>query len=1141
MCRAILQLAILCIVLAPPLLCLAKDGYVSKTGNDANSGRKKEPPAVREPGLTLYVSSSARAGGDGTRQSPFDSLEGARDAIRACRQNESLPDGGVVVELLPGRYQLRTPLVLSADDSGAPSAPIVYRSAAPGQAVLSGAVSVSGWQPVTDPAVASRLNPDCRENVVWADLPPEVPEPVPGFANGGSGYRGRPEYPIGLFQNGRRLPLARWPNGTFAKMGPCVGHHEKRGHVGTTYTEGVFVFDNDRLERWIGEPDAWFDGLWFHHWADQKMRLKQIDLKARTIALENPESHAYGYKDGQQFFAFNMIGEIDRPGEWAVDREARKLYLWPDGAPEQTPVFVAAQDHLITLTDLTDVSFKGIVLEGSRETALVAKDCTDLTISGCTLRQIGSWGIDVDGGRDCTVIGCDLYDLGEGGIRARGGKRDTLEPGNHLIENNHIHHFGRIVGTYRPGATVYGVGNEIRHNLIYEAQHQAIYFRGNDHLIEYNIVHDVCLHSSDAGAIYACTRDWSQRGTIIRHNLFHALGEGLDGTGCRAIYLDDMTSGTIIQSNIVTMSDHGLNFGGGQDNLVTDNIALNCKRSINLASRGIDSFARANAEKGRESNQFKLLLRDEALFRSELWRKRYPRLLAPLEMDPIDAQNAHFNMIRRNVNLGGGELAIGNAKKVMPTCTVKDNIDLFEDPGFVDLSSLDLRLRSDTPLHAALPGFQPPDFQRMGVYDDPHRASPAVKFGPQVSPLPPIMSPEARGKAERPMLVSVPTGDSAITIDGVLGASEWNTADSTEPSLLTVARDRRQEPFPSRIWLRTDKTHLLIAFENTIAPGQLPTAGENWGRGDGVEIVLGPALDERLPNRLEGIVLRGYPNGTFESTKGNQPVPAASYGGGAILYAAEGSKKGRWTAEFSIPFSAIGISPAQNNFPLFCHVTVRKTAGDQWITWRERWSSDPSDAKCACALWLRQFGSIPFVPGFPPSAIRIDVQGNREADGSSMTAGDGASAPDWAIAWNRLVATFGTARADRWKPCRFEFIPLDDTTVSLELMGTQSPAGGMIAWTYYDDFRVEGAELINADFEEPERDGRIHGWNCVRDRQWEGISPDRAGVVELGEDAASGTRSAKVSHDHRITQSIAVRKGRKVVVSFQARAALPAM
>ena len=523
------------------------------------------------------------------------------------------------------------------------------------------------------------------------------------------------------------------------------------------------------------------------------------------------------------------------------------------------------------------------------------------------------------------------------------------------------------------------------------------------------------------------------------------------------------------------------------------------------------------------------------MFRNELWSKRYPRLLAPLEMDPIDAQNAHFNTIRRNVNVGGGEVRINNAAKVMRTCTVEDNVDFYEDPGFVELASLDLRLKKDAPLLAELPDFQPPDFQRMGLYDDPRRASPAVKFGPHVSPLSPVMSPEARSEAERPRLVSVSSGE-PVTIDGSIGGSEWNGAICLDLAVPVGPAAQPETLLPSRVWLRTAGDYLCLGLEHKLADGSAPTDGATWGQDDGFEVMLAPARDERLPSRLDGMVLRGYANGRFEIAEGDRLVSKAAAKGEKILYAVNAAKVGLWTAEIRIPIQVIGNVRGDMNLPVFCHVTAFKAAGNQWVTWRERWTLDPMDAKCACALWLSEYGVMPFMPGIPASAIRIDVQGNREADSPSMEPGKGADAPDWAVKWNRLVTTFGTARADRWKSCRFEFMPLEDATVRLELMGTQSPAGSTVAWTYYDDFRIEGAELINGDFEEAEQDGRTPGWSYARDRSQEGLQP---GVVNLGSDAASGRRAGKASHDFRISQSITVKKGTKVVVLFQARGVLP--
>jgi len=142
------------------------------------------------------------------------------------------------------------------------------------------------------------------------------------------------------------------------------------------------------------------------------------------------------------------------------------------------------------------------VFEACRRTALTFKACTGATVAASTVRHTGGWAVQINGGNRDTVIGCDLYDLGEGGVSASGGDRDRLIPGGHVIE--------------------------------------------------YNIVHDICQHTSDAGPLYACARDWSKRGTVIRHNLIHAAGDRIGPGDCNGIYLDDHTSGTLVYGNIVS-------------------------------------------------------------------------------------------------------------------------------------------------------------------------------------------------------------------------------------------------------------------------------------------------------------------------------------------------------------------------------------------------------------------------------------------------------------------------------------------------------------------------------------------------------------------------------------------------------------
>src|SRR4029077_4895078 len=134
------------------------------------------------------------------------------------------------------------------------------------------------------------------------------------------------------------------------------------------------------------------------------------------------------------------------------------------------------------------------------------------------------------------IIGCDIYATGEGGIYLGGGDRRTLSRGDNAAINNHIHDFNRWVYTYRPAISIDGVGNHVSHNLIDDAPHAGIFIHGNDHVVDLNELHHLCLQTSDAGAIYM-GRDLSERGNVIRYNFIHDLGKNIDDN---AIYLDDL-------------------------------------------------------------------------------------------------------------------------------------------------------------------------------------------------------------------------------------------------------------------------------------------------------------------------------------------------------------------------------------------------------------------------------------------------------------------------------------------------------------------------------------------------------------------------------------------------------------------------
>jgi hypothetical protein len=305
-------------------------------------------------------------------------------------------------------------------------------------------------------------------------------------------------------------------------------------------------------------------------------------------------------------------------GEWYLDRETGILYFWPPSPIEEATAVVSVLPTLVTMKDVSHVTLRGFVMEATRGTAVTMSGGTGNCVVACTVRNTGHGAVSISGGAGHGVVGCDIYDIGAGGIGLSGGDRKTLTPAGHYAENNHVHHYARWKRMYSPAVSLHGVGNRVSHNLMENAPHQAISFGGNDHVIEFNEMHSVCYESNDAGAIYS-GRDWTMRGTVIRHNYLHHI-KGFRGRGCVGVYLDDMYCGTVIYGNLFYRVVRAAFIGGGRDNTIENNIFVECPRAVH-----IDNRAMGWASGSVEGTMKKRL---EAMpYQEPPWTERYPKLV----------------------------------------------------------------------------------------------------------------------------------------------------------------------------------------------------------------------------------------------------------------------------------------------------------------------------------------------------------------------------------------------------------------------------------------------------------------------------------------------------------------------------------
>ncbi|MBI2299928.1 MAG: hypothetical protein HYU66_13470, partial [Armatimonadetes bacterium] len=212
------------------------------------------------PAVTLHVALQGNDANPGTRAKPYATLERARDAVRKLPRS-----GPTAVELAGGIYELKQPIEFASADSGTAEAPIEYR-ARKGEAVrIAGGKTVTGWQPVADPAILARLDPAARGKVQQADLKALGVTDLQGI-NSPQSYQSDPG--LELFFRDRPMTLARYPNTGYLHIAAALDENgaPKTGIV--TTPDGRFVCDDPRPAQWTGEPGAWLHGFWVWDWAD---------------------------------------------------------------------------------------------------------------------------------------------------------------------------------------------------------------------------------------------------------------------------------------------------------------------------------------------------------------------------------------------------------------------------------------------------------------------------------------------------------------------------------------------------------------------------------------------------------------------------------------------------------------------------------------------------------------------------------------------------------------------------------------------------------------------------------------------------------------------------------------------------------
>ncbi len=649
--------------------------HVATDGNDAWSGTPAAPNA---------------AGDDG----PLATLAGARDAVRALKQGDTLT-GPVNVLFRSGMYPVTESVVFGPEDSGSEDSPIVY-AAYPGEKpVISGGREITGWAPQ-------------NEGPLWVTDAPE-------------GLRD-PATLRQLFVNRERRRMARSPNtGQFAMRGKAAPAVDPETGGEIDLSKSAFRFVGGDLENWPDLRNA--NVVVYYNWETGLYPIKSVDVESSTVHVGGASKWPFTQHVGRQpYYVEGTVAALDEPGEWCLDPEREHIlyYPMPGETPDNTTFIAPVCEQLVVLIGEPDagipvshISFRGLRFmygachlepEGHCDwqaayeiPAMIQADgAANCSVEDCEIAHYGQYGVWFRRGcKGNRVAGNHIHDMGAGGVRiGLGGRasRAANETDHNVISNNYIHGSGEVYAGCVGGVWVgQSSDNTITHNDICDTTWMAVsvgwswgYAPTTAHRNEigYNHLHHIGRWlQPDMGAIYTLGLS---PGTRIHHNWIHDVTAG-------GIYPDEGSSDIVIESNLVHDVLHGgLTVHYGRNILARNNIfAFGWSGQIHLGRR--DKESSIKLERNIVYFDHGDLFRRECDLESDYnvyWHANEETLWFPVDLSFEDWQ-----------------------------ATGHDVHSLIADPLFEDAAARDFRLKPGSP--ALKLGFQPLDLSEVGLTGSP--------------------------------------------------------------------------------------------------------------------------------------------------------------------------------------------------------------------------------------------------------------------------------------------------------------------------------------------------------------------------------------------------------------------------------------
>jgi len=302
--------------------------------------------------LYLYVSPKGNDANPGTKENPFATLQRAlREAREIRRLGKQLhPNESILITMAGGFYQLSEPIFIRPEDSGNFTSPTLI-FAAPGEyPMLSGGINVNGWQRAQGKIKGLPKN---AKGKVWVTDVPVIGDELLDFRQ--------------MWVNEVKAIRANTMQGDSMSRILSWNHHDESCMIPKPKTGDLSQVKG--MEMLIHQM-----------WAIAVLRIKSYEPKGDSVKLtfQQPESRIQSEhpwpapfiskKTGNSaFFLTNAIQFLNQPGEWYLDKVARKVYYWPRENEDLTTarVVVPALENLVKIegnaeNSVSNIWFRGI-------------------------------------------------------------------------------------------------------------------------------------------------------------------------------------------------------------------------------------------------------------------------------------------------------------------------------------------------------------------------------------------------------------------------------------------------------------------------------------------------------------------------------------------------------------------------------------------------------------------------------------------------------------------------------------------------------------------------------------------------------------------------------------------------------------